>query len=83
MNFRVYAIIYAPILERTIEVLIPVDRRIHDLITLLKKNFPELSQGYYGVNEVNLYNKSNGNFYKKNEIIKDTDIKMGTRLVLI
>lgn len=83
MDFRVHVIIDAPILERKFEVLIPIDRRIHNVISILKKVFPELSRDYYSVNDVNFYNKSNGNIYDKNLIIKDTDIKNGTRLVLL
>lgn len=83
MNFRVYVTIEAPILEKKYELLVPVDRRIHDLISLLKNNIPELSNNYYKNNNPNIYNKSSGELYDMNLIIKNSNIKTGTRLILI
>ena len=83
MDFRVYIIVEIPILDKKIELFVPCDRRIHDLISILKKSMPGLSEKYYEKNEPNLYNKSTGNLYDLNEIIKNSDIKMGTRLILL
>lgn len=83
MNFRVYIIIETPILDKKYEILVPIDRRIHELISLLKKNIPELTENYYKDKEPYLYNKSTGEMYDLNLIIKNSNIKTGTRLVLI
>ena len=83
MNFRVYIIIETPIIDKKYELLVPIDRRIHELINLLRKNIPELSENYYKENNPNLYNKSTGEIYDMNLIIKNSNIKTGTRLVLI
>ena len=83
MNFRVYIIIETPILDKKYELLVPIDRRIHELINLLRKNIPELTENYYKENEPNLYNKSTGEIYDMNLIIKNSNIKTGTRLLLI
>ena len=83
MNFRVYIIIETPILDKKYELLVPIDRRIHELINLLRKNIPELSENYYKENEPNLYNKSTGELYDMNLILKNSNIKTGTRLLLI
>ena len=83
MNFRVYIIIETPILDKKYELLVPIDRRIHELINLLRKNIPELSENYYKENNPNLYNKSTGEIYDMNLIIKNSNIKTGTRLLLI
>ena len=83
MDFRVYVIIEIPILDRKIELFVPSDRRIHDLISILKKSIPELSENYYEKNSPNIYSKSTGNLYNMNLVIKNTDIKMGTRLILL
>ena len=47
MDFRVYVIVEIPLIEKRYELLVPIDRRIHDLISLLKNNIPELSLNYY------------------------------------
>ena len=83
MDFRVYVIVEIPLIERKYELLVPIDRRIHDLIFLLKNNIPELSLDYYKDRLPYLYNKNSGQLYSMNLIIKDSNIKMGTRLVLI
>ena len=83
MDFRVYVIVEAPILDRKYELLVPIDRRIYELIRVFKKAVPELSKSYYGMRQPQLYNKSNGKVYDMNEIIKNSDIKTGTRLILI
>ena len=83
MDFRVYIIIEAPILDKKYELFVPSDRRVHDLISVLVKSIKELNENYYKDNKPNLYNKTTGKVYDMNLIIKDTDIKMGTRLILI
>lgn len=83
MNFRVYVIIETPILDRKYELLVPIDRKIYELINLLKKNIPELTENYYQNNEPSLFNKATGEIYDMNLTIKNSNIKTGTRLVLI
>ena len=83
MDFRVYVIIEAPILDKKYELMIPIDRRIHDLITVLKKAIPDLNRGYYAENSPCMYNKSTGEMYDMNTIVKYSNIKTGTRIVLI
>lgn len=83
MNFRVYITLDVPILDKKYELLVPIDRRIHDLVGLLKENLPELRENYYKSRTPNIFNKSSGQLYDMNEIIKDSDIKTGTRLILI
>lgn len=83
MNFRVYIELEMPILDKKYELLVPIDRRIHEIISLLRENFPELTQNYYQDKIPNLYNKSNGELYDMNLIIKNSNIKTGTRLILI
>jgi len=83
MNYRVYVLIEVPILDKKYELLIPIDKRIHEVISLLRKNIPELTENYYKNNEPNIFNKSTGEIYDMNQMIKNSNIKTGTRLVLI
>ena len=83
MNFRVYVTLEVPILDTSYELLVPIDRRIHDVIELLRENIKELTENYYQNKIPNIFNKSNGELYDMNLIIKDSDIKTGTRLILM
>ena len=47
MNFRVNVIIEIPIIDEKYELLVPIDRRIHELISILKKAIPDLNKGFY------------------------------------
>lgn len=83
MDFKVYVVIELPILDREYEVLIPIDRRIHDIVSLMKKSIPELSKNYYENNNISVFNKINGEIYNMNLLIKDSNIKTGTKLIMI
>ncbi len=83
MDFRVYVIIEIPILDKKYELLVPIDRRIHNLIDVLVKAVPELRADYYERREPVLFSKTNGTVYEMNAVIKNTYIKNGTRLLLI
>ena len=83
MNFRVYVMLEIPILDKKYELLVPIDRRIHDLVDILKTNIPELKENYYQNKTPNLYNKTSGEIYDMNQLIKNSNIKTGTRLLLI
>ena len=83
MDFRVYVIIEIPILDKKYDLFVPVDRRIHDIIRSISASDEDLSKGFFENKKLNLYNKSNGQIYDLNMIIKNSDIKMGTRLILM
>lgn len=83
MDFKVYVVIELPILDKEFEVLVPIDRRIHDLVSLMKKSIPELSMNYYENNDIGVFNKISGEIYNMNLIIKDSNIKTGTKLIMI
>lgn len=83
MDFRVYVIVEIPILDKKYELLVPIDRRIHDLITVLKKAIPELDSDFYEKREPVLICKTSGDLYDMNAVIKNTNIKNGTRVILI
>ena len=83
MDFRVYVIVEVPILDKKYELFVPSDRRIHDLIRIIKEADPGLSKNYYVKKQLNIYNKTTGKLYDLNMIIKNSNIKMGTRLILL
>lgn len=83
MDFRVYITLDIPILDEKYELLVPIDRRIHDLVDILKENIKGLKDNYYKDKMPNIFNKSSGELYDMNLIIKDSDIKTGTRLLLL
>ena len=83
MDFKVYIIVEVPIIEKKFEMLVPIDRRIHDIITSIKKSNPLLSIGFYEQRNPTLFSKTTGEMYDMNQVIKDSNIRVGTRLILM
>ena len=73
-----------PSLEEKYDVYIPVNRRINNVIKMLKAALFELSQGVFNSSEdYLLYNASSGNMYDLNALVRDTDIRNGSHVILL
>lgn len=83
MDFRISITIFAPLLEQKYDVLVPIDRKVNDIVLLMKKAIKDFSADYYSGNVPNIYNKTTGTMYNLNSTIKETDIRTGSRLLLI
>lgn len=70
--------VYILLLDKKIEAFIPIDEKIGNIVNLLDRSLINLENKKYAV--LNLYS---GVVYKNNDIIRNTDIKNGTKLILI
>ncbi len=84
MKNKVLVEVLVPHLDKIYEVFIPVNRKVGNVIGLLMRSISELSEGTF-VEDKNifLYNAETSIKYEPNQLVKDTDIRNGTRLVLI
>ena len=81
---KVLVKVYVPIIEEQYDILIPLNRRIYNVIKLLTKAINELSNGYYVPYQTPiLYDKITATPYDKNLSIRESDIRNGTELILI
>jgi hypothetical protein len=71
--------LYVLALDKKYEIFIPVNDKIGNLTNLFGKNF----FGYMNQKNYVLLNLYNGKVYNNNDIVKNTDIKNGTKLILI
>lgn len=84
MNNKVLVEVVVPILEESYDVYIPINRRVGNVINLLSKIISDLSGGYFVANEKNsLYSGDNGERYPVNALIFDTDIRNGSKIILM
>ncbi len=84
MDNKVLVTIIVPLIEKKYEVFLPANKKIGEIVTLLSKGLVEVSNGYYIItNKERLYNRLNGKEYNNNQILKNTDIRHGTWLVLM
>lgn len=72
--------LYVVSMDKNFEIFVPVNEKVGNITNLLGKalfyNFDN--------NEKNTFlNAMNGNMYRNNDLIRNTDIKNGTKLLLI
>ena len=75
MNNKILILVNCPVLEKTYEIFVPVEKKIGTVINLIIKAINELSDENFPTN-VNawLYNKDTGEKYSKNVTIKEAGI---------
>lgn len=84
MKNKILIELIVPEIERTYNVYIPINRRIGNVISLLNKSVYELSDGVYKENsKTGLYNRDTGIKYDVNYLVRTTDIRNGTTLILL
>lgn len=84
MENKVLIILNIPELDETYDMMVPVSRKVGNLIELISKFLLEITDGKYKVDvHKNLYNKESGHRYNNNTLVIDTDIRNGARLILI
>ena len=72
--------LYVLMLDKQFELFIPVDEKVGNIVKLLDKS---LFENVSDLRKRIVLNLDSGNVYKNNDIIRNTDIKNDTKLVLI
>ncbi len=81
---KVLVSVNVPILETKYDIYFPVNRKIHNVIGMIKNSLFELSQGSFDMNhDYMLYNKENGKAYNMNILVRDSDIRNGSKVILL
>lgn len=76
--------LYVPSIERSYDILLPLNKKMYNVVILLLRALRELTDGFYNPENVpHLYNKVTGLNYNLEDRVQDTDIKNGTELILI
>lgn len=83
MNNKVLIKLIVPEIENDYDLFIPINRRIGDIIKLISSAINEMSDGIFIEKNRNLYNRDTGFQYYINDLVRETDIRNGTVLVLI
>ena len=72
-----------PSIEKKYDLFIPVNKKIGTIKTLLEEGLSELSDAYEPDEKHNFYSKDSGEIYDVNKTVRDTDLKNGSRLIII
>ena len=81
---KVLISVNVPQLESKYDIYVPVNRKIHYVIGMIKESLQQLSQGAFDVNNnYMLYNKETGIAYDMNILVRDSDIRNGSKVILL
>ncbi len=73
-----------PIIEKKYDLFIPVNKRIGTIKRLIEDALVELTDSAYIIKEdTNIYSKDTGEIYDVNKNVRDTDLKNGSRIILL
>ncbi len=73
-----------PLIEQEYDVFIPINKKVGTIKKLIEKALIELTDNAYIMSEdTNFYSKESGAIYDINKTVRDTDLKNGSRIILL
>ena len=84
-NNKVLVDLIIPEIEETYSVFLPINKKIGNIIILLNKGIRQLSHhsDLFDKDTNCLFNQETGCYYSPDTIIKNTDIRNGTKLIML
>lgn len=73
-----------PTIEKKFDLFIPINKKIGTIKNLIETALVESNDIDYEIKEdTNLFSKDTGNIYDVNNTVRDTDLKNGSRIILL
>lgn len=84
MSDKILIYVYVPLIGEKYNVFIPINRKIGTIKKYIEKTVNELSEGNLVINDtLMLRNKISNTIYDLNDYVKDTDVRNGSKLILL
>lgn len=84
MKNKILIELVVPELDMKYNLYVPINKKVGNIIVLLNKAIKELSYGIYeGTEKTCLYDKKTGEKYSINTLIRETNIRNGSSLILV
>ena len=85
MKNKVLVQLIVPYLESKYDLFVPVNKRVGHVIDLLCKTLNEITNGLYDENceDKKLYNAITGEMYNIQDLVRKTNIRNGSKIVLL
>lgn len=84
MNNKILVELYIPLIEKNYDIYIPINKRIGTVKRLIENGLLELTENSYIIKEdSNFYSKETGQIYDVNKNVRETDLKNGSKIILI
>lgn len=81
---KVLICLYVPILEQSYDIYIPINKKIIYIKKLMISTIMELTNNSYKANnDIKLSNRNTTRVYEDEEYVINTDIRNGTKLILL
>ncbi len=81
---KVLVRVFFPQIDKWYEIWIPINKKVSSVIQLLSEGVNDLNDGNFPFSDsLILYNRQTGDYYDPDSLVKYTDIKNGTELILI
>lgn len=73
-----------PLIEKYYDLYIPINKKVGTIKQLIETTLVDLTDNAYIIKEdTNLYSKETGQIYDVNKSVRETDLKNGSRIILI
>lgn len=83
-NNKILVELEIPLIEKKYDLFVPINKKVGTIKTLIEKSLVELTDNAYTPKEEsNFYSKETGEIYDVNKNVRDTDLKNGSRILLI
>ena len=84
MNNKILISLEIPLIETNYDLFVPINKKVGTIKSLIENSLQELTENAYTPrDDTNFYSKDTGEIYDVNKTIRDTDLKNGSRIVLI
>lgn len=84
MKNKILIELIVPEIDEKYNLYIPINKKVGNIIVLLNRAVKEFSNGnYQGTNNTGIYNVETGEKYSINVLVRETNIRNGTSIVLI
>ena len=84
MKEKILVYVYVPLIGSKYNLFVPINRKIGTIKKYIEKTVNELSDGsLVNCDNLMLRNKISNTVYELNDYIKDTDIRNGSKLILL
>lgn len=84
MSNKILIELEIPLIEKNFDLYIPINKKIGTIKRLIEEELVVLTDNSYVlVDSTNFYSKDTGEIYDVNKTVRDTDLKNGSRIILI
>ena len=84
MKNKILIQVEVPMIEKTYDLYIPVNKKVGTIKRLIEEAVQEITDNEYEPSEsTNFSSKETGMIYDVNHTVRDTDLKNGSRIILV